>query len=90
MSMTKSITGLLSEIQVVVGRLDDTVKVSSIIPENNGSAFGSATVRQVIDMTTALDYSEDYSEPKEDIWDYSKAANPLPKEKYYEGPNGYF
>jgi len=90
MSMTKSLTGLLAEILVVDGRLDDTAKVSSIIPELKDSAFGSATVRQVMDMTTALDYSEDYSDPKADIWVYSKAASPLPKPKGYEGPNGYF
>ena len=90
MSMTKSITGLLAEILVVEGRLDDKVKVSSIIPELKDSAFGSATVRQVMDMTTALNYSEDYSDPKADIWTYSKAASPLPKPKGYAGPNGYF
>jgi len=90
MSMTKSLTGLLAEILVVEGRLDDTAKVSSIIPELKDSGFGSATVRQVMDMTTALDYSEDYSDPKAHIWVYSKAASPLPKPKGYQGPNGYF
>jgi hypothetical protein len=90
MSMTKSLTGLLAEILVVEGRLDPTAKVSSIIPELNDSAFGSATVRQVMDMITALDYSEDYSDPKADIWVYSKASSPLPKPKDYDGPNGYF
>lgn len=90
MSMTKSITGLLAEILVVEGRLDDTAKVSTIIPELKDSALGSSTVRQVMDMTTALDYSEDYSDPKADIWVYSKAASPLPKPKNYSGPNGYF
>jgi len=90
MSMTKSMTGLLAEILVAEGALDDEAKVSSIVPELSGSAFGSATVRQVMDMTTALDYSEDYSDPNADIWIYSAAANPLPKPKGYEGPNGYF
>jgi hypothetical protein len=90
MSMTKSITGLLAEILVVEGRLDDKVKVASIIPELKNSAFGSATIRQVMDMTTALDYSENYADPKADIWIYSKAASPLPKPKGYTGPNGYF
>jgi len=90
MSMTKSMTGLLAEMLVVEGRLDDNAKVSSIIPELKDSAFGSSTVRQVMDMTTALDYSEDYSDPKADIWVYSKAASPLPKPKDYAGPNGYF
>ena len=90
MSMTKSITGLLAEILVVEGRLDDKAKVSSIIPELKDSAFGNATVRQVMDMTTALDYSENYADPQADIWIYSKAASPLPKPKDYVGPNGYF
>lgn len=90
MSMTKSVTGLLAEILVVEGRLDDKAKVSAIIPELKDSAFGSATVRQVMDMTTALDYSEDYSDPNADIWVYSKAASPLPKPQGYAGPNGYF
>ncbi|HAC64633.1 MAG TPA: 6-aminohexanoate hydrolase [Cyanothece sp. UBA12306] len=90
MSMTKSLTGLLAEILVVEGLLDEEAKVSSIVPELENSAFGSATVRQVMDMTTALDYSEDYSDPKADIWTYSAAANPLPKPQDYTGPNGYF
>ncbi len=90
MSMTKSMTGLLAEILVAEGALDDKAKVSSIVPELSGSAFGSATVRQVMDMTTALDYSEDYANPNADIWIYSAAANPLPKPEGYEGPNGYF
>ena len=90
MSMTKSMTGLIAEILVAEGKLDDNLKVSSIIPELSESAFGNATVRQVMDMTTALDYSEDYSDPKADIWTYSAAANPLPKPEGYKGPNGYF
>ena len=90
MSMTKSMTGLLAEMLVVEGVLDEQAQVSSIIPELKDSAFGSATVRQVMDMTTALDYSEDYSAPEADIWVYSKAASPLPKPKDYTGPDGYF
>ncbi|HPQ39140.1 MAG TPA: serine hydrolase [bacterium] len=90
MSMTKSMTGLLAEILVAEGRLDETALVSTIVPELAGSAFGSATVRQVMDMTTALDYSEDYADPNADIWIYSKAASPLPKPEGYQGPNGYF
>jgi len=89
MSMTKSITGLLAEILVAEGQLDESARVATIIPELKDSAFGNATVRQVMDMTTALDYSEDYSDPEADIWTYSKAASPLPKPKGYQGPNGY-
>ena len=90
MSMTKSMTGLLAEILVTEGKLDDKSLVASIIPELKNSGFGDATVRQVMDMTTALDYSEDYADPNADIWKYSEAASPLPKPKDYKGPNGYF
>jgi CubicO group peptidase (beta-lactamase class C family) len=90
MSMTKSMTGLLAEILVAEGQLDESARVTSIVPELASSAFGSATVRQVMDMTTALDYSEDYADPEADIWVYSTAASPLPKPKDYKGPNGYF
>ena len=90
MSMTKSLTGLLAEILVAENILDEKAKISSIIPELKNSAFGSATVRQVMDMTTALDYSEDYSDPNADIWLYSAAASPLPKPSNYTGPDGYY
>lgn len=58
MSMTKSMTGLLADILVAEGKLDDSAKVSSVVPELADSAFGDATVRQVMDMTTGLAYSE--------------------------------
>ncbi len=90
MSMTKSFTGLLAEILVVEGALDDSALVRDIIPEIGNSAFSTATVRQVMDMTTGLQYSEDYTDPNADIWLYSAAASPLPKPKDYTGPNGYW
>jgi CubicO group peptidase (beta-lactamase class C family) len=90
MSVTKSITGLLGEMLVADGTLDETAKVSSLVPELAPSAFGDATVRQVLDMTTGLDYSEDYSDPNADVWIYSAAGNPLPKPDNYTGPCNYF
>ncbi|WAJ30485.1 serine hydrolase domain-containing protein [Antarcticirhabdus aurantiaca] len=90
MSMTKSLTGLLAQILVAEGRLDENALVSSIIPEISRSAFATATVRQVMDMTTGLRFSENYSDPKADIWTYSAAASPLPKPADYKGPNGYW
>lgn len=90
MSMTKSVTGLLAGILVVEGRLDDEATVAEIIPEIGDSAFANATVRQVMDMTTGVQYSEDYSDPNADIWLYSAAASPLPKPADYSGPDGYW
>lgn len=90
MSVTKSVTGLLGEMLVAEGVIDEAAKVGAIVPELAGSAFGDATVRQVLDMTTGLRYSEDYSDPKADVWIYSTAGSPLPKPDGYEGPRTYF
>ncbi|WP_228553305.1 serine hydrolase domain-containing protein [Pseudoalteromonas sp. PPB1] len=90
MSMTKSLTGLLAEILIAQGKLNEAALVGSLIPELKQSAFADATVRQVMDMTTSLQYSEQYADPNADIWKYSYAANPLPKPDSYTGPVGYF
>ena len=90
MSMTKSFTGLLAEILVAEGALDDAALVADIVPELAKSAFGDATVRQVMDMTTALRFSEDYGDRDAEIWQYSAAASPFPKPAGYAGPDGYF
>jgi hypothetical protein len=90
MSVTKSLTGLLGEILVAEGKLHKTARVGTLIPELKSSAFGDATVRQVMNMTTALDYSEDYADPNADVWTYAKAGSPLPKPEGYDGPRSYF
>ena len=76
MSMTKSLTGLLAEILVEEGKLDDTALVSTIVPELGNSAFGTATVRQVMDMVTGLAYSEDYSDPERRYMDLFSRRQP--------------
>ena len=90
MSVTKSFTGTLAAMLVAEGELDDTKKIAEYVPELKDSAFGDATVRQVMDMTTGLKYSEDYADPDAEIWAYSAAGNPLPKPEGYSGPVGYF
>ena len=90
MSVTKSLTGLLGEVLVAEGKLDENARVDSVIPELKASAFGDATVRQVMDMTTALDYSEDYADPNAEVWTYAKAGSPLPPPAGYTGPRSYF
>ncbi|MBS1737219.1 MAG: serine hydrolase [Bacteroidetes bacterium] len=90
MSLTKSFTGTLAAILVAEGVLDENKLVSFYVPELKNSAFGDATVRQVMDMTTALQYSEEYANPQSEIWAFSAAGNPLPKPKDYKGPVGYY
>ncbi|MGM0915631.1 MAG: serine hydrolase domain-containing protein [Pseudomonadota bacterium] len=90
MSVTKSITGLIGETLVAEGTLDEQAQVGELVPELADSAFGDATLRQVLEMTTALDYSEDYADPEADVWTYARAGSPLPPPPDYEGPRSYF
>ncbi|WP_344962307.1 serine hydrolase [Oceanisphaera sediminis] len=90
MSVTKSFTGTLAAMLVAEGTLDENKTVAQYVPELNDSAFGDATVRQLMDMTTGLQYSEDYADPNAEVWAYSAAGNPLPKAADYAGPVGYF
>jgi len=90
MSVTKSLTGLMAEALIAEGRLDEAAPVASIIPELGGSAFGDATVRQVLEMTTALKYSEDYADPDADVWTYSAAGSAFPKGPDYSGPRSTY
>ena len=90
MSVTKSFIGLLGEMLVEEGLLAEDQLVKSYLPELAESAFGDATVRQVLDMTTALAYSEDYSDPNAEVWLHAAAGNPLPKPADYQGPRNYY
>ncbi|MBW1294747.1 serine hydrolase domain-containing protein [Aquimarina litoralis] len=90
MSVSKTFTGTLGAILVTEGLLKEETKASQYIPELKNSAFGDATIRQILDMTTNLKYSEDYSDPKAEVWSFSAAGNPLPKPKSYNGPTNYY
>jgi len=90
MSVTKSITGLLGEMLVAEGVLDENETVGAIIPELAHSAFGDATVKQVLEMTTALRYSEDYADPNAEVWQYAAAGSTLPPAPGYTGPRSYY
>jgi CubicO group peptidase (beta-lactamase class C family) len=90
MSVTKSMTGLLGEILVAEGALDEEDLVGDIVPELANSAFGNATVQQLLEMTTGLAFSENYSDPDAEIWAYNAAASPLPKPEEYSGPRTYY
>ena len=89
-SVTKSLTGLLAEVLIAEGKLDENAIVGNLIPELKSSAFGDAAVRQVMDMTTALDYSEDYANSKAEVWAYAQAGSPLPAPAGYKGARSYF
>ena len=72
-SVTKSVVGTLGAMLVAQGRIDADKRVAEYVPELADSAFGSATVRQVLDMTTGLKYSEDYAD-RMPVWAHARAG----------------
>ncbi len=90
MSVTKSFIGTLAAILIEEGSLDSNARISEYTPELASSAFGDATVQQVLDMTTAMKFSEDYGDPKADIWVHAQSGNTAPRPKGFTGPRSYF
>ncbi len=86
MSVTKSFFGTIAAMLVAEGKLDANALVTQYVPELKDSAFGDATVRQVLDMTTGLQYSEAYADPKAEVWNYARAGNIMPRPPGYQGP----
>lgn len=89
MSVSKSFTGTLASILIAEGKIDPSKKVTEYIPELEGSAFADATVQEVLDMTTSLKYSENYADPKAEVWTYTASGNPF-RPAGYDGPRNYY
>ncbi len=79
-SVTKSMIGTLAESLVAQGRLDPASLVRDIVPELADSAFGDATVRQVMDMAVGVHYREDYEDPRSESSQFGYASG------LYTGP----
>jgi CubicO group peptidase (beta-lactamase class C family) len=80
MSVTKSFTGVLAGMHVAEGKLDPAGRVTAYVPELKSSAFADATVKQVMDMTTGLKYTEVYTDPNSDVWAMRRANGMAPPE----------
>jgi CubicO group peptidase (beta-lactamase class C family) len=66
-SMTKSLVSCVAGNLIGAGRLDAGDRVGALVPELEGSAYGDALVRHLLDMQVGVDYSEDYADPDSDV-----------------------
>ena len=89
-SVTKSFVATLAATLIAEGALDDGATVVSYLPELRSSAVGDATIRQLMDMTTGLDYTEDYADPTSPVWELSRAGGFLARPTDYRGPESFF
>lgn len=89
-SCTKSFIGLFALMAIEEGQVTEDTAITDILPELANSAFAEARFGHVLDMTTAIRFSEDYADPAAEIHDYvgvlgsgAKAGDPtLPLSLY--------
>lgn len=84
-SVTKSYFGTIAENLVHDGLLDENALVPKYIPELAGSAYGDATVRQVMDMRIGVKYTEDYADPGAGVWEGARASGIFPRPADWKG-----
>jgi CubicO group peptidase (beta-lactamase class C family) len=89
-SVTKSFTGTLAATMIAEGAIDANAKVTRYLPELAGSGFADATVAQVLDMTTALDFVENYEGQSPTYEAYRRATGFNPRPAGDHGPRSIY
>ena len=75
-SVTKSFTSALILTLAEEGLIDLNETVSRYVPALAETAYGDATIQQVMDMTNSIQYDETYDDPESDIGRYFAALAP--------------
>lgn len=66
-SVSKSFTACLAGVFIEQGILDVARPISHYLPDYAASAYGDASVQQLLDMTVAVEYTEDYEDMGSDV-----------------------
>ncbi len=79
-SVAKSFTAGVAGVLVGRGLLDVGAPVTGYLPELNDTAYRGASLQQVLDMTSGVHFSEDYSNPYSDVgqMDVASGWKPIP------------
>ncbi len=88
-SVTKSYAATLAATLLHEGVLVDSKTVAHYLPEMKGTAYADATLREVLDMQIGVAYSELYSDPKTEFWDYARAGSFRSRPVNYQGPGNF-
>jgi CubicO group peptidase (beta-lactamase class C family) len=89
-SVTKSLVATVAATLISEGAIDPRAAVATYVPELKLSGFGDATIRQLLDMTTGIKYSEDYVDQASSIWEFSRAGNFRPRPPGYRGADSFY
>lgn len=72
-SIAKSIIGLLAELLIAEGALDERAPADFHVPELRGTAFGGSRLRDLLDMVDGAPFDENYADLQAQIHVYSKS-----------------
>lgn len=89
-SVTKSYVATLAAMLIHDGVLDEAYTVPYYLPEMAATAYADATLRQLLDMQIGVAYSELYSDPAAQVWDYARAGGLRPRPSNYSGPGSFY
>lgn len=75
MSVSKSLLAIVVGSLTDDGIIDPAQKMIEYVPDLAGSAFGTATVQEALDMLVAVDYSEQYDDLSSEVRAHDRAAS---------------
>ena len=88
MSMSKSLIGAVAGALCDAGVLDAEAQLTDYLPELAGTGYAGATVRQLLDMRSGIEFSEDYLDPLAGIRKLEEAIGWAPSRA--PGPTGVY
>ena len=89
-SITKSYVATIAATLIHERALDDAQLVSYYLPEMANTAYGDATLRDLLDMQIGVGYSEEYADPQAEVWAYARAGGLRPRPSGYAGPDNFY
>jgi CubicO group peptidase (beta-lactamase class C family) len=89
-SITKSYVATIAATLIHEGVLDDAQLVGYYLPEMASTAYGDATLRELLDMQIGVAYSEEYADPHAQIWTYARAGGLRARPPDYAGPDNFY
>jgi CubicO group peptidase (beta-lactamase class C family) len=85
-SVTKSFAATIAATLLSEGVLNERATVASYVPELKDCGFADAMIRELLDMTTGIGYTENYPDELSPCWDFCRANDFLPPPEGYSGP----
>ncbi|MCL1092387.1 serine hydrolase domain-containing protein [Shewanella kaireitica] len=74
MSASKSLTSTLFSTFVDDGSVDVEKTISTYVPEAKGTAWEDVKVKEILDMTSDVQYREEFDNPDAEVWAHESAV----------------